>query len=302
MVAGRIFDIKRFALNDGQGIRLTVFFKGCSLNCAWCHNPEGKSVKMQKMYTASRCIACGSCVEACPEDACILTSDGIVTDPSKCKLCAECAEACPTKATEMSGTEQTVDYIMDVIEKETIFFDHSGGGVTFSGGEPLMHPEFLIDLLDSCGERGIHRTVDTCGFAKPDVLLNVAQRTDHFLYDLKMMDNDKHKKWTGVSNAIILDNLQKLSKTGASINIRIPLIVGVNSDDDNIKRTAEFVKSLDGEKKLVNLLPYHDIAANKYLKLGKEYDSADFAEPGAESKKHIISIFESYGLQAVFGG
>ncbi|MCD6598740.1 MAG: glycyl-radical enzyme activating protein [Bacteroidales bacterium] len=297
-----IFDIKRYAINDGPGIRITIFLKGCPLSCDWCHNPESQAPGVQKMYTNSKCIGCGECVKACEQNACTLTPNGIVTDPDACILCGKCAEVCPTKATEMSGELLTVNEIMTKIEKERAFIDQSNGGVTFSGGEPLMYSDFLISLLDACGEKGIHRVVDTTGFAKSSTLLEVAKRTDLFLYDLKMMDDKKHKKYTGVSNKIILENLQILAETGASINIRIPLIKGVNDDDENIEQTAIFVKALAGEKKNINLLPYHNIASSKYKKLAMEFDSKGISEPSEEMLQQIVRKFEAHGLKVVIGG
>ncbi len=302
MNSGLIFDVKRYAINDGPGIRITIFLKGCYLNCAWCHNPESISSKVQKMYSADKCMHCGACVENCPENACTLTSEGIITDAALCKLCGICADVCPAKATQMSGQQASVDEIMAMIEKERVFFDQSSGGVTFSGGEPLMHAKFLIRLLDACGARGIHRTVDTTGFAKTETLLEVAQRTDHFLYDLKMMDATGHKKWTNVGNEAILTNLKILAETGASINIRIPLIKGVNDDAENIGATAKFVAGLAGEKKRVNLLPYHNIMLKKYEKLGAVFKPGDMAEPDRQKQETIIAQFAGYGVQAVLGG
>ena len=302
MQSGLIFDVKKYAINDGPGIRVTIFFKGCPLHCAWCHNPESISSRVQKMYNRDKCIGCNSCVEVCPETACKLTSDGIVTDPERCTSCGKCADICPTKATEMSGRVATVDELVEIIEKERIFFEQSGGGVTISGGEPLLQSDFLIALLDELGLRSIHRTVDTTGFAKSEILLKVAKRTELFLYDLKMMDPLRHKKWTGVDNEHILKNLQLLAETGASINIRIPLVKGVNDDDANIEQTAAFVASLAGQKKKVNILPYHNIAANKYLKLGETYDSSGMAEPSEEEQANVIAKFANFGLEAVVGG
>lgn len=297
-----IFDIKRYAINDGPGIRITIFLKGCPLSCDWCHNPESQSTKMQKMYTNTKCIGCGECVEACEQNACVLTPDGIVTDPNACILCGKCAEVCPTKATEMSGELQSLEQIIAAIEKEMVFFDHSNGGVTFSGGEPLMHSGFLIKLLDACGEKNIHRVVDTTGFTKKETLLKVAERTDHFLFDLKMMNNERHKTFTGVGNEIILENLRTLAAIGASINIRIPLIKGVNDDDDNIDETIEFITSLPGEKRKINILPYHAVAAKKYEKLGGKYDEKNMTEPSEEEQERIIQLFKDNGLDAVIGG
>jgi len=300
--SGLIFDVKKYSINDGPGIRTTVFFKGCPLRCAWCHNPESISTLIQKMYNKDKCIGCRSCVDVCPEKACSLTPDGIVTDRMRCTSCGKCADICPTKATEMSGRIATVDEIIEIVEKERIFFDQSGGGVTFSGGEPLLQSEFLIALLDEFGSRSIHRTVDTTGFVKSGTLLNVAKRTDLFLYDLKMMNSQRHKKWTGIENEQILKNLRLLAQTGASINIRIPLVKGVNDDDGNIEQTAIFVSALSGRKKKINLLPYHNIAANKYRRLGEIYDLEDFSEPSEKDKTRVIAKFADFGLEVVVGG
>ena len=297
-----IFDIKRYAINDGPGIRVVVFFKGCNLRCAWCHNPESISGSVEKMYAPAKCIKCGTCVASCPEHAIALTSEGIVTDAERCKLCGECADVCPTKAIEMSGKQMTVSEIMDIIEKERIFFDQSGGGVTFSGGEPLVHTKMLIELLDECGKRGIHRAVDTAGNVSTETILEVAKRTDLFLYDLKMMDSGLHKKWVNAGNEKVLQNLKVLSKANANIIIRIPLIGGVNDTEENIELTAKFIAELEGDKKEVHLLPYHKIAQNKYSKLGKANDFELFQEPDKESLSRAIFLFQKHGLKSNIGG
>ena len=297
-----IFDIKRYAINDGPGIRVVVFFKGCNLHCAWCHNPESISHKVEKMYAPAKCIKCGTCVDACPENAITLTPDGIVTAAELCKLCGKCAGVCPTKAIEMSGKSMTVNEIMHIIEKERIFFDQSGGGVTFSGGEPLVHTKMLIELLDECGKRGIHRAVDTAGNVNTETLLEVARRTDLFLYDLKMMDSDLHKKWIGAGNEKILHNLRALSKANSNIIIRIPLIGGVNDTAENIELTAKFIAELEGDKKEVHLLPYHNIAQNKYSKLGKADHFEHLIEPDKQSLTRAIAMFKEFGITAGVGG
>ena len=302
MSDGLIFDIKRYAINDGPGIRAAIFFKGCNLHCAWCHNPESISGKAEKMYSPAKCISCGTCVAACPEKAITLSSDGIITDKELCRLCMKCTGVCPTKAIEISGMAMSVSEIMEIIEKERIFFDQSGGGVTFSGGEPLIHTAVLMKLLDECGKRGIHRAIDTAGHVKTETLLEVARRTDLFLFDLKMMDPDLHEQWTGVRNEMILRNLKALAESGVHIIIRIPLIGGVNDDEKNIRQAAEFISSLAGEKKEVHLLPYHKIAQTKYMKLGKPDDFYTFYEPDRETLARIISAFEEYGIQASTGG
>ena len=297
-----IFDIKRYAINDGPGIRVVIFFKGCNLHCAWCHNPESISSKVEKMFAPAKCIKCGSCVEACPEHAITMTPDGIVTDPNLCKSCGKCADVCPTKAIEMSGKVMTVSEIMDIIERERIFFDQSGGGVTFSGGEPLVHSKMLIELLDECRKRKIHTAVDTAGNVSTEIILEVAKRTDLFLYDLKMMDSDLHKKWISSGNERILQNLKAISEAGSHIIIRIPLIGEVNDSNKNIQQTAKFVSELAGAKKEVNLLPYHNIAQNKYMKLGKVDSFEKLVEPSKISLESAISIFKNYGIHATIGG
>jgi len=302
MSTSLIFDIKRYAINDGPGIRIVIFFKGCNLQCVWCHNPESISVKAEKLYSPSKCIKCGSCVEACEQNAISLSADGIVTDHQRCVMCGKCCEACPALALEMSGKVMSVDEIIKIIEKERIFFEQSGGGVTFSGGEPLLHADLLIKLLEECGKRGIHRTVDTAGNIREETLMKVAKQTDLFLFDLKMMDSALHKLWTGTDNKLILQNLKKLAETGAVIIIRIPLIGGVNDSDENIEQTARFISELAGDSKEVQLLPYHNIAQNKYLKLGRKDNSEKLREPDKEALTTALEKFRKYGIKAGIGG
>ncbi|WP_136798439.1 MULTISPECIES: glycyl-radical enzyme activating protein [Desulfosediminicola] len=302
MQSGLIFDIKRYAINDGPGIRATIFLKGCPLHCAWCHNPESISTKIQKMYNRDKCIGCKACEDACPEHACALTKEGIVTDLSLCTSCGDCAEVCPTLATEMSGRVVTVEEMVAEVEKERVFFDQSGGGVTVSGGEPLLQSDFVCALYDELGAGAIHRAVDTTGFTRTETLLEVAKRTDLFLYDLKMMDSERHKKWTGVPNEQILKNLKTLAETGADINIRIPLIKGVNADDANIEQSANFIAGLPGVRPKVNILPYHNIMAGKYLRLGEAFDSTGLEEPDEAMQERVLDQFRAVGLKAMIGG
>ncbi len=297
-----IFDIKRYAINDGPGIRITIFFKGCPLSCIWCHNPESISTKPQKMVNQDKCIGCGECVKACPNHACTLTAEGIITDPKRCDLSGQCARVCPTLATEISGEYKSIPELLETIETERTLFDQSGGGVTFSGGEPLLFPEYLTEVLDLCGTRQIHRTIDTSGLATAEIVLEFARRTDLFLYDLKLIDSARHKEYTGVGNELILSNLIALAETGADIQIRIPLIKGVNSDPENLAATAAFVASLAGEKKSINLLPYHDIASHKYQKLGKNYAVDNLQEPDSLDLQQAIECFTAHDLLTIVGG
>ena len=296
-----LFDIKKYAIHDGPGIRTTVFLKGCPLSCPWCHNPEGLSIKPQLVYDTTRCILCKECIEACPEQAISLTPEGLVTDHLPCRQCGVCAEICPSEARELAGKKESVKRLVEIIEKDIPFYEESGGGVTFSGGEPLMQPEALLRLLKECGRLGIHRAVDTTGFADPDTLRKVATETDLFLFDLKFMDCTKHKKYTGVCNNKIISNLEMLAKEGSMIIIRIPLIPGINDDDENINKTGLFVSALPGVK-TINLLPFHDFQKNKYLKFDIKYRAGNIRLPENSRVSGAVTKLEKFGLSVTIGG
>lgn len=299
-----LFDIKRYAIHDGPGIRVTIFMKGCPLSCVWCHNPEGISFKRERLYTKKRCIGCATCVNSCPVGALALTKDGVVTDRSLCRVCGKCTEVCPTLAMEMSGREYTLDEVMREIEKEGLFMDRSRGGVTFCGGEPLAHPRELIELLDRCGERSIHRVVDTTLFAAETVVREVIPRVELLLVDLKVMDSVSHKRFTGVPNEPILRNIRQVAEAGVDFVIRIPLIEGVNADETNIDRSAAFLASLPWSRREVNLLPYHDIGKAKHEKRGTVYNPEAFALaiPSESVISRCVERFGEYGIKAIVGG
>ena len=299
-----VFDIKRYAINDGPGIRITIFMKGCPLSCVWCHNPEGISSKKEILYMKNKCIGCQTCVSACPNQALMLTADGIVIDHQLCARCGICTEECPTKALEMSGTVYTTDQLMEEIEKEALFMDHSEGGVTFCGGEPLLHPQPLIELLKRCGEQGIHRAVDTTLLARPETVREVMKHTDLFLVDLKHMDSSKHAYYCGVPNELILSNLRMIAGAGCDFYLRIPLIEGVNADEENIRDSADFLASLPWKHRTVNLLPYHDIGKNKHDKLRTAYNPAHYRmeTPSEETIARCRRIFAEKGIDTTVGG
>ena len=302
MEQGLIFDIKRYCINDGPGIRATLFFKGCPLHCRWCHNPESLAPQPQKLFTAAKCLGCGECGKVCPVSACSLGAAGIVTDPARCTLCGQCAALCPTLAMQLSGRYYRVDELLAILDKERPLFDSSGGGVTCSGGEPLLQAPFLHELLVACGQRHIHRAVDTSGLAPWEVVETIAAHTDLFLYDLKLINSERHRQYTGVDNALILTNLQRLAGKGATLQIRLPLIGGVNMDDENIEATASFVAGLAGEKKEVNLLPFHDVAQGKDQKLGQKRSLAGMYAPTPADLEGVIAIFAAHGLTTTLGG
>lgn len=299
-----IFDIKRYALHDGPGIRTTLFLKGCPLRCAWCHNPESWSPKPQKLYKKSKCIGCGSCVAACSHDAIELSPDGIVPTENRCVLCGQCTDACPAAALEMSGRAWPMDELMAEVEKERGVMADSGGGVTLCGGEPLMDPDYALELLRELGRRGFHRAVDTSLFVSPELIPEVVRECELFLVDLKTMDSEVHRKYTGVPNDLILSNIRLLSGLGARYFIRIPLIREVNADHDNLEATARFLTSLPTPPEEVDLLPYHDIGKGKHERMWSVYNPLGYAfsAPSQKEQEAAAELFRAHGLKVQIGG
>lgn len=300
MIAGTVFNIQKYSIHDGPGIRTTVFFKGCPLACWWCHNPESLSAKPEIVFLQNKCICCGDCVKSCPNAAITLTSQGIKRDETKCSLCEMCVEACPTGAMEQLGQKKTVAEVMREIEKDSIFYEESGGGVTFSGGEALYQPEFLDALLTACKAKGIHTALDTSGYAPWEAIDRIADKVDLFLYDIKLMDDEKHKKYTGASNQLIFENLKKLAADQRRIWIRIPVIPGINDDEKNIKDIGDFLSSLNLRD--VYLLPYHNIAIDKYARLGKTYPLPELALLSDKQMDNVIEILKASSLHINIGG
>lgn len=299
-IEGIIFDIKRYSIHDGPGIRTTVHMKGCPLSCWWCHNPESQSMIPSVLFREERCIACGSCIKACPNGAISVKGGALLTDEGLCTGCGECCRVCPSEARELCGKKYTVDELMNMLRKDEPFF-RDGGGVTFSGGEPLMQPEFLIEALKACKTEGYHRAVDTCGFVDMRTILEVAEYTGLFLYDIKHMNPIQHKKYTGVDNVLILKNLEAISEAGASINIRYPFMPGINTDDETINAIGKFVSKLKGITG-VNILPYHTAAKGKHNRWHMDYKLPDLLPPTANQTARAFKILESYGLKVHIGG
>ena len=299
-----LFDLKRYALHDGPGIRTTLFLKGCPLRCVWCHNPESWASGKQRLYKTAKCIGCASCVEACPEGALKLTPEGVRPTGRPCRVCGACADACPALAMEICGREWATDELMAEVEKERGVMTDSGGGVTLSGGEPLLHPSYTLALLAELGRRGFHRAVDTTLYADPDTVRAVAPACDLFLVDLKVMDSAAHRRYTGVPNERILDNLRLVASLGVPYWIRIPLIAVVNASEANLAATAAFLRSLDRLPDEVDLLPYHDIGKGKHERLGTTYnpDGLSLSAPSAENQARCIRQLEAADLTVKIGG
>ena len=300
VVEGKVLRIERFAIHDGPGIRTTVFLKGCPLRCVWCHSPESQVLQPEFMPRPDRCVRCGGCTTACPQHAAAPAADRGPVAPDTCTTCGACAEACPTGARELAGRTMSVGALMAEIERDRIFYDESDGGVTFSGGEPLMQPDFLRLMVRSCRDSGIHVTVDTCGHADTTALLDVARDADLFLFDLKMMDDDRHVVYTGASNGRILDNLERLSAVHPNVIVRFPLIPGVNDDDDNVRATGAYLASLRLTR--VDVLPYHRTGIAKYERLQRPYLLTDTQPPSADRQAHVVRLLEDCGLIVRPGG
>jgi pyruvate formate lyase activating enzyme len=299
---GIIFDIKKFAVHDGPGIRSTVFFKGCPLRCPWCHNPEGISGSREIMVLASRCLkGCRDCLDACPQGALSKNKHGIVLDRTLCDGCGLCAARCPTEALQMAGRRLSSDEVMAELVKDEPFYRESRGGVTFSGGEPLQQPGFLRELLERCRRQKLHTAVDTSGHVPYSSFEPILPLTDLFLFDLKIVDEKAHARLTGVSNRLLLDNLRRLSLAGCSLAIRIPLVPGCNDADPDLEQMADFCAALPSSHP-VHLLPYHRGYASKVQRLGGVHHLAATQPPTPEAQQRAADIFLRRKLTVKIGG
>lgn len=294
MEKGIVFNIQRYSLHDGPGIRTIVFLKGCPLGCLWCSNPESQKLTRQIVFKPESCVGCGCCFNVCPTGA---RNDKNFTG---CKHCGKCISICPTGALEIIGTEMSVQDVLDEVEKDRAFYNNSKGGVTLSGGEPLVQHEFAAALVEAIKKMNLHVAIETTGFAPWEHAKKVLSGADLILYDLKQMDSEKHKIYTGVLNELILENARRIAKTKSENMIfRVPFIGSVNSDRENITAVARFASEL-GVKE-VHLLPYHRYGEGKYKKLGLEYTFEAYT-PDSPVIDEALNLLRSYEIDAKNGG
>jgi pyruvate formate lyase activating enzyme len=309
MESGLVLNIQRYSIHDGPGIRTTVFLKGCPLTCWWCHNPESQCARPEVIVVETRCIRCGLCREVCPaeqlppnaEPGSPQPGDGVRAAPVACTLCGACVDACPAGAVQLAGRRMTVAEVLAEVRRDRIFYDDCGGGLTVSGGEPLMQPAFVIALLRACRDDGISTAVDTSGCGAREHLLEMAPFTDLFLYDLKLADSARHAVYTGAANKGILENLRALGEVHGNIWIRIPLLPGINDSPGDLDAAGEIIRQIKGVQQ-VNLLAYHETAAHKLQRLGRPYRAKEISAPTSRQMDIAAERMRKFGLSVKTGG
>ncbi|MBY6996847.1 choline TMA-lyase-activating enzyme [Clostridium botulinum] len=297
----RIFNIQKYNMYDGDGIRTLVFFQGCPLRCKWCANPEGLEKKYRVMLKSNLCVNCGACVSACPVGIHTISNKTLKHEVNRdidCIGCGKCKEGCLKSAISIVGEEKTISELLKIVEEDRTFYEMSGGGVTLGGGEVLMQPEAATSLLMACKQEGINTAIETCGYTKLETILKVAEFVDLFLFDIKNINSDRHHELTGVRNERILENLQELLKNKYNVKIRMPLLKGINDSQDEIEKTMEFLLPYKDYKnfKGIDLLPYHKMGVNKYNQLGMEYPIKDDPSLKNEDLDRIEGWIKKYDL------
>ncbi|MBM6971770.1 glycyl-radical enzyme activating protein [Mordavella massiliensis] len=293
-----ITNIQKFSIHDGDGIRTTVFFKGCPLKCEWCHNPETQKFEKEMQVDREKCTGCGACAAVCPNGAIHMEEGRPKLDAEACVFCGKCTRFCPTGAREVIGQEYTVKELVKELMKDQMFYEESGGGVTLSGGEVMsMDMDYLLAVAKELKRQDVTLTIDTCGFVPYEKFQELLPYVNTFLYDVKVMDPELHKKYMGTDNALILENLVRLAKDGARIYIRIPTVKEVNGNEENMKETIAFLQEHDIHPAQINLLPYHDTGSGKYRKLDMEYKGTDLHAPDKEEMEALAALFINAGYK-----
>jgi len=297
---GIIFDVQNYAIYDGPGIRTIIFLKGCPLKCDWCQNPESQKLLPEMSYFKDKCQLCEICVNACPNNALQLLNDEIKRDKALCTTCGICSEMCPNLVMEIVGRNISVEELVEIVVRDKPFYDNSGGGATISGGEPTLQIDFLLELLKELKKQGIHTAIETCGYFNEDLICELVKYIDLFLFDIKLIDNEKHKEFTGVLNEKILENFSKIfSKVGNErINPRIPLIPGVNTDLSAIQQIIIFLQRINYNGQ-IHLMPYNKLTKTKYEKVGMGDIYKDRGDLTAEALKKIARLFEQHSYEVI---
>lgn len=293
-----ITNIQRYSIHDGDGIRTTVFFKGCPLRCVWCHNPETQHKSRELLCNGEKCTGCGACASVCLQKAISVKNGKAQTDRKLCTACGACAEVCVLNLREIAGRDYTVKELVNELLKDQIFYEESGGGVTFSGGEVMaMDMDYILEAAKELKRQGIPLAIDTCGYVPYERFQKILPYTDVFLYDVKVMDEKLHKKYTGVDNRMILENLVRLAHDGAGICVRIPTVKEVNGNEQNMKEIIAFLQEHDIHPTQINLLPYHDTGSGKYRKLDMAYKGTDLHAPDKEEMETLTDLFINAGFK-----
>ncbi len=293
-----ITNIQKFSIHDGDGIRTTVFFKGCPLKCRWCHNPETQRFEREMQIDREKCTGCGACAAICPNGAIHMEEGRPIWNSDACTFCGKCENFCPTGIREIIGREYTVKELLKELMKDQMFYEESGGGVTLSGGEVMaMDIDYILELAKELKRQDVTLTIDTCGYVPYDRFQKILQYVNTFLYDIKVMDPEIHKEYMGTDNKLILDNLVRLAKDGARIYIRIPTVKEVNGNEQSMREIIAFLQEHDIHPAQVNLLPYHDTGSGKYRKLDMEYKGTDLHAPDREEMEAFVALFQNAGFK-----
>lgn len=292
-----LFNLQRFSTEDGPGIRTTLFFKGCPLRCPWCHNPEGLRPGPEVMWQSLTCLGCGDCADACPQTAIHLDDSRVHVDRRRCRSCGRCVQACPSGARELAGTEYTMDALLNEVLKDRAFYATSGGGVTFSGGEPLAQHGFLLEFAPRCRAEGLHLALDTCGLAKGDYFESVLEWVDLVLFDIKLMDADLHRQRTGGALDGILSNLDRVVASGLPLWVRTPIIPGQTDDEENLRSIASYLKANVPTLQRYDLLAFSNLCTSKYEMLDRSYPFAETSLLTRRTMERLTRVVRSEGIE-----